>query len=328
MTLPTEHATRKDWEDLIGMPLKTANKKFASIKVDGDLAETLRGYAPYYQRKLVDANLNSIKDDMNSGAYQGLAVCALALVVPASGISPSGVVEGFLINGNHTTQAIADTRKEQTLDFRIHVVADKDEVQRLYAAYDQGKARSVVAVNKALNHTMAVGKRMGSIVIGASQWGAVGLNPGAYSIFNGRNFAKAAWAKQYEAEALQLEPFYEGLYKVNRDVYKMARRSVIAANLLLILKKGTAAQKSELSKLLDSLSKIAAGEQKFAPNSQTSALYGVWTMINKDENSLPKGRSSLAWGIIRSLEAYLAGDKVPAKLEELTAPITPSKPAF
>lgn len=324
--LPIATATRREWEATLGTTIKASDRKVITLPVDQLLASTLRTYAPIYQRSLNSSNLNSMKGDMVDGSYWNLALCALAFVVPPTGVAPSAPIEAFLINGNHTCEAISQAGVSQDLDFRIHVVATVEDVQALYAAYDQGKSRNSTAVNKALNFKMPLGQRMMGILRASEQWGLAGLNPGVYAIINGFEFKKALWGQDHTNEALVLEPFFDDLWKDHRDFYKRAKRAAAVALMLSVLKKGDASHKSSLNALMAGLRGLAA--QPMVLRSGSTGLDAFYNLLITDERSLPKGRSSFAWGVIRAWEAHYTNQSAPTNMTALCAPIVPSQPKF
>lgn len=102
--------------------------------IDPEQARLYRRTCLYpYQRKISPRNAKRLSLLMRKGSFvQGtpIAFCSL----------PGGT--SFLVNGNHTLEAIIDCGIPQTLTIMVFEVADMAEVARIYASFDLHLMRS------------------------------------------------------------------------------------------------------------------------------------------------------------------------------------------
>lgn len=104
------------------------------MTIPADEARMFRRTCHYpYQRKISVRNVKRLSLLMQNGSFvQGtpIAFCAL----------PGGT--SFLVNGNHTLEAIIDCGIPQLLTIMVFEVADMEEVARIYASFDLHQMRS------------------------------------------------------------------------------------------------------------------------------------------------------------------------------------------
>lgn len=187
--------SRTFWEKTLLITLRRAetapNGVFENLTISPEVAAMLRESAPAYQRKMDQNNLASIEADLMAGTYVDTGAMTVAFLRSDVRKAPNAIVTPTLIDGNHRTQACVNTGKPLPADVRVVVVETDADLRRLYAKADQGRARNATAVLVANTKDVKtpftdLNPRVQKLLVKASQWGIVGMDPKAYAIYNNR----------------------------------------------------------------------------------------------------------------------------------------------
>lgn len=102
--------------------------------VSPELAKSIRAGCHFErQRKLSEANISRLAYEMSHGHFvQGTPIFF--------GVLPDKAM--YLVNGNHTLEAIMSSTLPQLLTFIYHPCTDLEEVASLYATFDANKPRT------------------------------------------------------------------------------------------------------------------------------------------------------------------------------------------
>ncbi len=105
-----------------------------TLTIDPEQGRLYRRTCHYpYQRHISPRNVKRLSGLMQRGVFvQGTPISFCAL--------PDGT--SFLVNGNHTLEAIIDCGIPQLLTIMVHEVADMVEVARIYSSFDVHQMRS------------------------------------------------------------------------------------------------------------------------------------------------------------------------------------------
>lgn len=306
-TLPIINGTAslKDWESWLGLEMgETGDWMTGLVTVDAGIARAIRTHNLYpRQRRMLPSNVTSIALDMRAGTYLNVANPKLAFFIDEETGNPNF----YLIDSNHTFEAIAVTGVSQSFYIRVYHVKSMKEVDDLYAVIDSGKSRNMTAVGiaRASGYPVQLSAMMKSILRTGSQWGLSKMDPMTYGSQTGMTNHRITWEQEHSAIAKSTEQWWLDLKVANKEFFKLAKQGRFSALVFSVLKSGSTRHQQIMWRLMNEiLNHAQMGTQPAPP----SAVWGMMEAIMLPISA--NSRSAVVYSMINSWHAYVKNNPV------------------